>query len=121
MKRWTFLISFLGTVSYVTRAAASCGAATCPLDLHKPLELGRLHLMVSYEYINQDQIYVGSNKSYVGALPNPHDEVKTINQRTLLQGQYGLTQSLGVSFALPFIVRDHTHLEGGVPETFKFR
>ncbi|MGH8005111.1 MAG: hypothetical protein ACRECJ_10370 [Limisphaerales bacterium] len=120
MKLWIFLFSFLGALSLASRVEASCGASICPLDLHKSVQARRLRLTLSHEYINQNRINVGSKKSIVGALPNPHDEVKTINQRTLLQAQYGISNSFGMNVELPYIIREHSHIEDGSLETFNF-
>ncbi len=95
---------------------ASCGAATCPLDNHQYLRAGILSIGWSHEYINQDQIYIGSSLSYVGAIQNGHhDEVSTLNERDVLQFQSGLTGALGLGVSLPFIHREHQHIghEGG--------
>ncbi|HXF49363.1 MAG TPA: hypothetical protein VNL73_08065 [Verrucomicrobiae bacterium] len=105
---------------FIENLEASCGASICPLDLHKSVHAGRLHLTLSHEYINQNRIYIGSKKSYVGALPNPHDEVKTINQRTLLQTQYGVSNNFGIKVELPYIIREHSHIEDSTIETFNF-
>ncbi len=123
MKRKNFLLllflTFCVGVSIKT-AGASCGAAVCPLNTHRGFSKGLLQLQLSHEYINENQINVGSKKSFVGALPNPHDEVQTKNQRALLAAQYGLTRSLGVSVEVPFIIRDHSHIEDSSLETFHF-
>ena len=120
MKRWIFLFPLLMALGYANRIQASCGASICPLDLHKSVQAGRLQFTLSHEYINQNRINVGSEKSFVGALPNPHDEVKTINQRALLQVQYGISNSFGISVELPFIIREHRHIEESVLEVFCF-
>lgn len=99
---------------------ASCGSATCPLNGHHYLKSGWLHVMLSHEYINQDQIYVGSSRSFVGALPNPHDEVQTLNERNILSAQYGVSDAFAVNVELPFIHREHRHIAEGSTESFNF-
>ncbi len=121
MKRCIFLtVAIFAGLGLTNRLQASCGAATCPLNTHHYLEKGQLQLTLAYEYINQNQIYVGSNRSHIGALPNPHDEIQTINERKLLQLQCGLTKSLAFNMELPFIHRQHSHIEAGTVETFNF-
>jgi hypothetical protein len=63
-----------------------------------------------YEYINQNQIYTGSSRSFVGAIPLHHDEVQTINQRTVIEAAYGVSDRLLLTLHLPFIQREHSHI-----------
>ncbi|MCI0330993.1 MAG: hypothetical protein L0196_08645 [candidate division Zixibacteria bacterium] len=120
MKRWIFLFAFLGVLELAAKTLASCGAAICPLNTHQSLNGGQLQLRLSHEYINQNEIYTGSKKSFIGALPSAHDEVKTINQRTVLEGQYGITKAWGAGIELPFIIREHSHIEDSALEVFNF-
>ncbi len=103
-----------------SRVNASCGSATCPLNNHHYLKSGWLHLMFTHEYINQDQIFVGTTRSYIGALPNAHDEVQTINERNNLLVQYGITDAFAANVELPFVHREHRHIAGGNTESFNF-
>ncbi len=100
-----FLIPLITKQTY-----GSCGSAVCPLDHHHYLEGGWLNIQYAYEYINQEQIYVGSQRSFVGAIPHHHDEVQTINNRSVLTVQTGLTDRLGFAVELPFINREHHHI-----------
>jgi hypothetical protein len=81
-------------------------------------------LRLTHEYINQDQLYLGSKKSFVGAIPEEHDEVQTINERNDFMLQLGVTDALGLSVNLPFVNRQHSHIghESGtdVYETWNF-
>ena len=110
------LINFVAA----SNAKASCGSASCPLNGYRHLGSGRLEILLSHDYINQNRIYVGSSRSFVGALPNPHDEVQTINDRTALRLQYGISDAFGVGLEVPYIYRYHKHIEDGEPETFNF-
>jgi len=89
---------------------ASCGAATCPLNNYHYLKAGWIGLNIVHEYINQDQIYVGSSKSFVGAIPGHHDEVQTLNDRSVLQLQIGILDKLALSVDVPFVHREHSHI-----------
>ncbi|MEW6195588.1 MAG: hypothetical protein AB1521_10580 [Bacteroidota bacterium] len=92
---------------------AGCGSATCPLNSHRYLSEGWLQLSIAREYINQDRIFLGSSLSSVGAFRQAgqeHDEVQTINQRDILQLQYGITERAGLNIELPFISREHGHI-----------
>ena len=121
MKRFLVISTLaFGLSALYGKARASCGAAVCPLNTHHGFSRGQLLLQLSHEYINENQINVGSKKSFVGALPNPHNEVETKNQRTLLQLQYGLSNALGINAELPFIHREHSHIEAGKTKNFNF-
>jgi hypothetical protein len=101
---------------------ASCGSASCPLNINNPLHMGLFSLKLSYEYIYQDQIFIGSNKSFVGAIPEEHNEVSTLNQITAFSAGYGMTDFLSLDFVVPFIHREHTHIhsEDGETEHWNF-
>ena len=88
----------------------SCGSSSCPLYISNSLSKGYFSLGFSYEYIYQNQVYVGSNKSFVGAIPEHHDEVSTLNQVTALTLGYAVFDFLRFDFALPFIHREHSHI-----------
>lgn len=107
----SFCIFVLSLVQ-VDPVVAGCGAATCPLNTHRYLNSGRLQLGVVREYINQDQIYVGSSEASVGAFRQSgqeHDEVQTINSRDIFRLQYGILDRLALQVELPFVHREHTH------------
>ncbi|RMF57319.1 MAG: hypothetical protein D6743_19125 [Calditrichaeota bacterium] len=108
---FSFLAVFLAICS-VDQAVAGCGAATCPLNTHRYLRSGRLTFGFAREYINQDQIHVGSSASFVGAFRQPgqeHDEVQTINSRDIVRMQYGVFSRLALSLEVPFVHREHSH------------
>lgn len=110
MKSCIFLSALVLTLVVSQNAVASCGAASCPLNNHRYLKSGWLQLGLSHEYINQDQIYVGSSRSFVGAIPSHHDEVQTLNERNVFQFQYGITDKVGLNVDVPFIHREHSHI-----------
>ncbi len=122
-----YIISILVALSSMStdeRAYASCGAASCPLNSFSPLRGGWLQFGLAYEYINQDRIFLGSSESYPGAIPEVHDELRTINRRTLFHAQYGLFDGLGLEVHVPFINREHSHIahdaEGDKVESWAF-
>jgi len=89
---------------------ASCGTANCPLHINNPVLKGLFFFGLSHEYIHQDQIFVGSNRSFVGAIPQHHDEVSTVNQITNFSLGYSFTDYLTFNLNLPYIQRKHTHI-----------
>jgi hypothetical protein len=46
----------------------------------------------------------------VGAIRYHHDEVQTINERTILDFQVGLSNRLAVNVEVPFVARQHSHI-----------
>ncbi len=109
MKLKLFLFTVL-IFSLIGKASASCGSSNCPLyNFHYNLE-GGLHLRLYNEYINQDKVYLGSKLSTVGAVPEDHDEVSTLNSITAFQVGYGITNRLDIGIILPYIHREHNHI-----------
>ena len=106
-----FLIFLFFLVLAHNTAGASCGAATCPLNMYHPLSAGWFSLNWSYERINQDQLFIGSLQSFVGAIPEPHDEIQTINERNVLLAGYGIADQLALQVSVPFIHREHSHID----------
>jgi len=118
-------IYFIGLFFLInSRLSASCGSATCPLHFNNPYGMGLFSLKLSHEYIYQDQIYAGSNRSFVGAIPGHHDEVSTLNQVTALSLGYGIFDFLGIDLYVPFVHRKHTHIHNHhgeqIPEKWNF-
>ncbi len=118
--RKPFVSCFLILPFAASISAASCGSATCPLNTYHYFTAGSLHFMLANEYIDQDRIYVGSSRSFVGAIPNDHDEIETINERSTLTAQIGISDALALNIDFPFIHREHRHLDHGSIESFTF-
>src|SRR5436853_356555 len=85
MRFHIFLFITLLSFVFSERSSASCGSATCPLNSYHSIKSGWVGLNIVHEYIDQNQIYVGSSKSFVGAIPEHHDEVRTLNERNVLR------------------------------------
>jgi hypothetical protein len=120
-------ISFISLlILLITRVYAepSCGTANCPLFINNPFLKGIFLFGLSYEYIYQDEIFIGSNRSFVGAIPQHHDEVSTLNQLTNFSLGYTFTDFLTFNFNVPFIRREHTHIDNedneAIPESWNF-
>jgi hypothetical protein len=87
-------------------AAASCGSASCPLDLNtlNQPEPGRFALDLSFQYIDQDRL-----RGHSDIVPD-HHEVRTINRSASLLLSYAPAAWLQLSVATPYIARTHEHL-----------
>src|SRR5690554_1463296 len=108
MKKLVFILLLI--LVFHSNIFGSCGTSSCPLYIGTPLQSGIFFLNLSHEYIYQNQLYLGSAKSFVGAVPGHHDEVSTLNQRTTLSIGYGFSNKLSVSASLPFVHREHNHI-----------
>lgn len=95
----------------VVTARASCGAANCPLDRFRYLQAGWFRISLAHDYINQDRLFLGTGRSFVGAVPEHHDEISTLNERNTLSLQIGILDRLGVGVDVPFVHREHAHIE----------
>jgi hypothetical protein len=108
----------------VTAARASCGAENCPIA-HAP-GLGAeppFSFEISYEFIDQNQVQVGSHRGSVGELPSPEDEVRTRNELTLFTGRLRATRRLSFTATVPWVDRLHRHIanEDGGSELLEWR
>jgi len=102
--RARILASFL--ILFAHQAAASCGASSCPIDLHA-LGLTSSSPLVadlSFQYIDQNHLR-GSRD-----LETEHHELQTINRLTTLQLSYLVAPRFQISATLPFVSRSHRHI-----------
>lgn len=130
MKRNNLPIStvmFLVVLSGSLPAQASCGAAFCALNTHWEsqgvwTEPG-LRVDLRYEYLKQDQLLRGRDKTQPEGITDTHDEVHTYNRNLFLGLDYTFDQHWGGSVQLPWINRQHVHVHNDSPpetETWKF-
>jgi len=97
-----------------TPLLASCGQAFCPIETATTTERyphnGELQLNLTYEFIDMDDPYIGTESARVGEIPRGHDEQFTRNQTIKFSLDYGITPRLTVGILLPFLDRLHQHL-----------
>jgi hypothetical protein len=93
---------------------ASCGQAFCPIETSTTTERhphsGELQLNLTYEFIDMDDPFIGTDSARVGEIPRAHDEQFTRNQTLKFSLDYGITSRLTVGVLLPFLDRLHQHL-----------
>ena len=95
------------------RLEASCGSASCPIDLHalnRPLA-HQFTFDFSLQYIDQDQPRIFTRRARVGDIPSDHEELRTINRAATLSLAYGVTDALQLSVSAPYVARTHEHIE----------
>lgn len=71
---------------------------------------GMFRVGLSYENIQMDRLQFRTDPVDAGQIATDHDELETLNQRTVLSADYGLSSRLSLNLMVPYIVRDHTHL-----------
>ena len=115
-----------GTAVFLVSSAllANCGSATCPMDpqsLNLPLPR-QFTLDFSFQYIDQDQVRIGTHKGFVGEIPSTHDEIRTVNRGIGLLASYATSDQFVLSAVVPFVSRYHEHLEEASAqlETWRF-
>jgi hypothetical protein len=114
-------------LSATPAAHASCGAAFCTLNTHWETQGAwtdpGMRMDLRYEYIKQDQLRAGRDKTQPEGIPDTHDEIQTYNRNLILGLDYTFDQHWGGSVQLPWINRQHVHIHNETPpetETWKF-
>lgn len=110
MKIRLSLVLVLFSLSSSPYASANCGSSSCPIDHHSYMMPGMFRIGLSYENIKMDKLQFGTNRVSVGQIPVDHDELETINQRTVLNADYGVSSQLSFNVMAPYIVREHSHI-----------
>ena len=112
-------------------AFAACGSAFCTVNTDwasqdEWTEAGG-KLDFRYEFIDQNQPRAGAERVGVGQVPGQeHDEVRTINRNYIGQFDYNFNSRWGVFVSLPFLSRDHQHIQNDedtgerIPEAWHF-
>src|SRR5690349_6272647 len=112
LKKSRFILAGLAAVLWLVpgqRALASCGSEHCPLDMGGEYGAGRFSFDLSFQYINQDGVQIGTRKASVGELPSPEDEVRTRNEMISARGAFRVSERLRVSAETPWVDRLHEH------------
>ena len=94
---------------------ASCGCASCPIDTvtSEQKSVGIINFDYSYQYSDATEARIGINKASIGQIPGIHDEISTLSEIHTFRLGTALSSRLGVDVYLPFIHREHQHLQHG--------
>jgi len=116
------LLLISAVLALPTGARASCGSATCPIDpqsLNLP-NAGQWTLDLSFQYIDQDQLYSGRDRVSHPVPPEEGElEHRTINRLTTLLANYAATSDLYLSISVPYVSRYHEHFDDGEFQRFR--
>lgn len=110
-----------------TPAYASCGSSFCTLNTNEDatglwLKPGwRLDLRA--EYVKQDTLRAGRNRTAPAGEPDTHDELRTINRNLLATLDYSWNPQWGITLQAPWLDRFHQHIDNdpGGPELEQWR
>ena len=109
-------------------AHASCGAAFCAasndwLSLTQGVAQG-WRIWGQMEYLNQNQLREGTQKTSPAEITAHHEEIKTLNRNSLLGLEYGFAPDWSASLVLPYSNREHFHIQDPLgtptPEAWQF-
>lgn len=118
MKKQTLLAAVLFQCA-ASQAFASCGAASCSVntswDVQGAFAEPGARLDLRYEYIRQDQLRTGTDKTSVGA--GDATETRTVNRNLVATLDYDINPDWGVALTLPWVSRDHAHIPFSDPAT----
>ena len=112
----SFLVVLIAA-THCPAAFASCGSATCPIDVESRWEQRRFSLDITQQYLDQNQPRAGTENVSVGFIPSEEDEVRTINRITQARATWRPNDGWIVTGALPYVNRTHEHIrnEEGMP------
>lgn len=97
-------------------ANASCGTAFCSLNTdwntqtlwNEPEAAFRFDLRA--EYIDQNQLRSGADKTAASGIIGEHDEIETRNLNWIASLSHAVSPSLSLALQVPVVTRDHTHI-----------
>lgn len=91
---------------------ASCGALTCPIGRfdEQAIPPGTVVLDYSYQYVDQSEARIGTDKASIGQIRGHHDEVFTVSRIHTLSLETPLLSRLRLYLSIPFVSREHQHI-----------
>lgn len=102
-------------------AFASCGSAFCTVntswDVQSAFAEPGAKFDLRYDYIRQDQLRSGTDKTSLGA--GDATEKRTVNRNLVATLDYDINPDWGVVFTLPWVSREHSHIPNSDPTTIE--
>ncbi len=118
----------LTLLSLPPAAMASCGSAFCTIntdwDTQAPWQDAATRLDLRMEFIHQDQLRSGTDKTVAAGVPGEHDEIGTRNRNLVASLSHAFSPGLNLALQVPGVSRDHSHVFNGAggpePESWNF-
>ena len=99
-------------------AMASCGSAFCSINTDWNAQTlwteNATQLDVHMEYIKQDQLRAGRDKTTASGEVGEHDEIETRNRNVIASLSHAVSSSVSLTLTMPVVSRDHSHIHNGV-------
>ena len=104
----------LACLLYTSAAHANCGSAFCNLntnwDIQSVSTKPGIRLDLRAEFIKQDELRQGSNRTKPAGEVEEEDEIRTINRNYLATLDWNIDADWGLTVKVPFIDRSHKHI-----------
>ena len=99
-------------------AVASCGSAFCSINTDWNAQTlwteNATQLDLRMEYIKQDQLRAGKDKTTASGEVGEHDEIETRNRNVIATLSHAVSSTVSLTLSMPVVSRDHSHIHNGV-------
>lgn len=125
LPRWLTLAAVTFTAAYATQAQASCGASFCLVNtdwgMQGAWQEKGWRADFRYEQLLQNRLRSGTDAVPASALDPSHRETESLTRRWVSTLDYGWDEHWSASVTLPFIDREHRHIEDSAPASWHYR
>ncbi|WP_189355861.1 hypothetical protein [Undibacterium squillarum] len=125
LPRWLALAAVTFTAAYATQAQASCGASFCLVNtdwgMQGAWQEKGWRADFRYEQLLQNRLRSGTDAVLASALDPSHRETESLTRRWVSTLDYGWDEHWSASVTLPFIDREHRHIEDSAPASWHYR
>ena len=111
-RRLPIILAALAVIGSPLTARASCSTDGCPMDVRgHDSAARRFSLDVAYQYVGEDQPWMGSGPASPADIQNAHQvELYNRSNTTIFTGRGQVLGWLGFSASVPWIDRSHAHI-----------
>lgn len=124
LPRWLALAAVTFTAAYATQAQASCGASFCLVNtdwgMQGAWQEKGWRADFRYEQLLQNRLRSGTDAVPASALDPSHRETESLTRRWVSTLDYGWDEHWSASVTLPFIDREHRHIEDSAPASWHY-